>query len=100
MDYLLGVDDRSRIGALRFVDASGNFLRTGEDGGRGTPPLLELAHIFSATRAVEMNKETEADLKYPARPRYITRRHATQVHGTRPRRALTHRQVPERQGRP
>lgn len=56
MDYLLGVDDKSRIGALRLVDASGNFLRTGEDGGRGTPPLLELAHLLSATRAVEMNR--------------------------------------------
>jgi serine/threonine-protein kinase HipA len=64
MDYLLGVDDISRIGALRLLDASGNFLHTGHDGGRGTPPLLELAHLFGATRAVEMNKETEADLKY------------------------------------
>jgi serine/threonine-protein kinase HipA len=64
MDYLLGVDDRSRIGALRLLDESGNFLRTIEDGGRGTPPLLELGQLISATRAVEANKETEADLKY------------------------------------
>ncbi|MDG0024804.1 type II toxin-antitoxin system HipA family toxin [Trinickia sp. Y13] len=64
MDYLLGVDDRSRIGALRLLDQSGNFLRTIEDGGHGTPPLLELAQLISATRAVEMNKETQADLHY------------------------------------
>ncbi|WP_179402665.1 type II toxin-antitoxin system HipA family toxin [Burkholderia guangdongensis] len=64
MDYLLGVDDRSRIGALRLVDESGDFLRTIEDGGRGTPPLLELAQLIGASRAVEMNQETEADLKY------------------------------------
>ncbi|MGU7784267.1 type II toxin-antitoxin system HipA family toxin [Burkholderia sp. PU8-34] len=64
MDYLLGVDDLSRIGALRLTDEAGNFMRTIEDGGRGTPPLLELAQIIGATRAVEMNKETEADLKY------------------------------------
>ncbi|MFM0097295.1 type II toxin-antitoxin system HipA family toxin [Paraburkholderia nemoris] len=64
MDYLLGVDDMSRIGALRLMDEAGNYLRTTEDGGRGTPPLLELAHLIGATRAVEMNKETEADLKY------------------------------------
>lgn len=64
MDYLLGVDDMSRIGALRLVDDEGNFLRTIEDGGRGTPPLLELAQLIGATRAVEMNQETEADLKY------------------------------------
>lgn len=64
MDYLLGVDDMSRIGALRLVDEAGNFLRTIEDGGRGTPPLLELSQLIGATRAVEMNQETEADLKY------------------------------------
>ncbi|TAL99024.1 MAG: type II toxin-antitoxin system HipA family toxin [Paraburkholderia sp.] len=64
MDYLLGVDDMSRIGALRLRDEAGNFLRTIEDGGRGTPPLLELAHLLSATRAVETNRETVADLKY------------------------------------
>ncbi|MBN3788857.1 type II toxin-antitoxin system HipA family toxin [Burkholderia sp. Ac-20353] len=64
MDYLLGVDDQSRIGAVRLIDEAGNFLRTIEDGGRGTPPLLELAQLIGATRAVEMNKETEADLKY------------------------------------
>ncbi|RQR65367.1 type II toxin-antitoxin system HipA family toxin [Burkholderia sp. Bp9125] len=64
MDYLLGVDDMSRIGALRLVDEAGNFLRTIEDGGRGTPPLLELAQLIGATRAVELNQETEADLKY------------------------------------
>ncbi|ASL46006.1 hypothetical protein bAD24_III01320 [Burkholderia sp. AD24] len=64
MDYLLGVDDMSRIGALRLMDDAGNALRTIEDGGRGTPPLLELAHLIGATRAVEMNRETAADLKY------------------------------------
>ncbi|REG50317.1 serine/threonine-protein kinase HipA [Paraburkholderia sp. BL6669N2] len=64
MDYLLGVDDMSRIGALRFVDEAGNYLRSIEDRGRGTPPLLELGHLIGATRAVEMNRETAADLKY------------------------------------
>lgn len=64
MDYLLGVDDMSRIGALRLMDSAGDFLRTIEDNGRGTPPLMELAHLIGATRAVEMNRETEADLKY------------------------------------
>ncbi|MEO8409652.1 MAG: type II toxin-antitoxin system HipA family toxin, partial [Propionivibrio sp.] len=64
MDYLLSVDDTSRIGALRLVDEAGNFVRSIEDGGHGTPPLLELAHLIGATRAVEMNQETAADLKY------------------------------------
>jgi len=64
MDYLLGVDDMSRIGAIRLMDDRGRFLRTLEEAGRGTPPLLELAQLMAATRAVEMNKETEADLRY------------------------------------
>ena len=64
MDYLLGVDDMSRIGAIRLMDDRGRFVRTLEEGDRGTPPLLELAPLMAATRAVEMNKETEADLRY------------------------------------
>jgi serine/threonine-protein kinase HipA len=64
MDYLLGVDDVSRIGALRLVDSDGRFLRTIENGSRSTPPLLELGHLIGATRAVETNRETDADLKY------------------------------------
>ncbi len=54
----------SRIGAIRLMGADGRFLRTIEDGGRGTPPLLELGQLMAASRAVEMNKETEADLRY------------------------------------
>ncbi|CAM2157581.1 serine/threonine-protein kinase HipA [Pararobbsia alpina] len=64
MDYLLGVDDISRVGALRLLDESGNCLRTIEEGGRGTPPLIELRDLISATRAVELGKETAADLRY------------------------------------
>lgn len=64
IDYLLGVDDTSRIGALRLVDEHGNFLRAAHDGERTTPPLLELAHLMGASRAVEMHQETEADLRY------------------------------------
>lgn len=63
MDFLMGVDDMSRIGAIRLLDPnSGAFLRTIENDDRGTPPLLELAHLMAASRAVEMNKETEADV--------------------------------------
>jgi serine/threonine-protein kinase HipA len=64
LDYLLGVDDVSRVGALRMVDDSGRFLRTIEDGCHGTPPLLELRDLINATRAVELGKETAADLRY------------------------------------
>ena len=63
-DYLVGVDDFSRVGALRLKDAQGNFLRCVEEGGRVTPPLLELAHLLNASQAVEHGTETESDLRY------------------------------------
>ncbi|MCX6179017.1 MAG: HipA domain-containing protein [Chlorobiales bacterium] len=63
-DYLAGVDDVSRVGALRICDENGNYLRTIEGHERATPPLLELAHLLGASQAVERKKETEADLRY------------------------------------
>lgn len=67
LDFLLAVDDFSRVGALRFQDENGIFQRTPnlqEAGSRTTPPLLELGHLLAASRAVEMNQETAADLAY------------------------------------
>ncbi|MFG1266184.1 MULTISPECIES: type II toxin-antitoxin system HipA family toxin [Xanthobacter] len=64
MDYLLAVDDVSRVGALRLQDEDGHYQRSVEDGRRTIPPLIELAQLLAATRAVETNTETEADLAY------------------------------------
>ena len=64
MDYLLAVDDFSRVGALRFQDEEGRYQRTVEEGRRAAPPLVELAQLMAASRAVETNTETEADLAY------------------------------------
>ena len=64
LDYLLAVDDFARIGALRLRDEEGRFQRTVEDGARRTPPLVELAQVLAATRAVETNSETAADLDF------------------------------------
>ena len=64
LDYLLAVDDASRVGALRFQDENGRFQRASEDGRRTTPPLIELAYLLAASRAVETNTETAADLAY------------------------------------
>jgi serine/threonine-protein kinase HipA len=64
MDYLLAVDDVSRVGALRLQDEEGRYQRTVDEGRRTTPPLIELAQLLTATRAVETNTETEADLEY------------------------------------
>ena len=78
MDFLLEVDDFSRVGALRFCDESGIFCRPREDGGRAAPPLIELEQLLSSSRAVEMNTETAADLAY-------LRGRGTSLQGVRPK---------------
>ena len=64
LDFLLAVDDASRVGALRFRDETGVCQRAQEPGRRTAPPLLELPDLFRATRAVERQTETLADLDY------------------------------------
>ena len=64
LDYLLAVDDFSRIGAMRLRDAGGPYHRVAALGRRSTPPLLDLMRIFQASRAVEQGQETIADLGY------------------------------------
>ncbi len=64
LDYLLAVDDFSRVGALRLHDPDGTWHRTVPEGNRTTPPLIELEHIYQASRAVERGQETAEDLRY------------------------------------
>lgn len=64
IDFLLAVDDASRVGALRFQDENGVFCRSTESGRRTAPPLIELNQLMTATRAVETETETVADLAY------------------------------------
>jgi serine/threonine-protein kinase HipA len=64
IDFLLAVDDTSRVGALRFQDEDGIFQRATGGGGRTAPPLIELAALVAASRAVETNTETAEDLAY------------------------------------
>ena len=64
LDFLLAVDDFSRISALRFQDESGVFQRGEGKAKRTAPPLIELDSLLRATRAVETDTETAADLEY------------------------------------
>ena len=60
IDFLAGVDDRTRLGALRFKDAAGGeFLSRAE---RPIPPLLDLPKLLSATSRIERDRETDEDL--------------------------------------
>ena len=78
LDFLLGVDDESRVGSLRFRDEEGRFQGGGEGQARRAPRLLELGQLLSSTRAVEMSAETEQDLAY-------LRGRATSLGGLRPK---------------
>jgi serine/threonine-protein kinase HipA len=64
LDFLLAVDDASRVGALRFRDESGIYQRPPDEGRRAVPPLIELGRLLGASRAVEAKEETAADLAY------------------------------------
>jgi len=64
LDYLLAVDDFSRVGALRLRDAGGSYHQTAAAGRRSTPPLIELERVFQASRALERGQETTEDLRY------------------------------------
>lgn len=64
LDYLLAVDDFSRVGALRLRDGHGVWHRTVPTGRRSTPPLIEVERIYQASRAVERGQETAEDLRY------------------------------------
>lgn len=64
LDYLLMVDDFSRVGALRMLDEEGRYLRATPPGSRAAPPLIELRHLVDASHALEAHRETAADLQY------------------------------------
>lgn len=64
LDYLLCVNDISRVGALRFCVAGGDFLRAADPGERNAPPLLELNDLIKASQRVETDDATAADLRY------------------------------------
>ena len=63
LEYLLNVDDFSRIGALRFRRGD-VFERSPTPGERATPTLLDLRQLIDASHAVERGSETDADLRY------------------------------------
>ena len=64
LDFLLEVDDFSRVGALRLRDEQRVFRRAHGPDQQTAPPLIELAQLLAATRAVENNAESARDLEY------------------------------------
>lgn len=64
LDFLLAVDDHSRVGALRFRDESGEFQRASTNRHRRTPQSVSLAQLVASSQAVELAEETMVDLDY------------------------------------
>jgi serine/threonine-protein kinase HipA len=62
VDYLLGVNDESRQGALRFsLKDGGPYLNLKNK--EGIPPLIDLPRLLSATEHYLNDEETAEDLK-------------------------------------
>lgn len=62
IDYLLGVSDIARQGALRFKEIpDGPFLASGD--GAHVPPLIRLGELLNAAMSVAADNDTEADLQ-------------------------------------
>ncbi|MGH0028983.1 MAG: type II toxin-antitoxin system HipA family toxin [Myxococcota bacterium] len=61
IDFLLGVSDRTRQGALRFARQEGGpFLA--EAGPLPVPPLIDLPRLLSAAERVAASEDTDEDL--------------------------------------
>jgi serine/threonine-protein kinase HipA len=62
IDYVVALDDSSRLGALRFrLNAAGPFLAVST--GR-VPPLIQLQALLGAADAIHAETETAEDLKF------------------------------------
>ena len=60
VDFLSGVDDLTRLGALRFKERGGqDFLTKGTN---PVPPMVELSKLLSAADRVEKGRERKSDL--------------------------------------
>jgi serine/threonine-protein kinase HipA len=60
-DYLLGVSDISRLGALRFRGAGEQVFQS--PASAGVPGLIELGRLLQVTERILRDEETDEDLK-------------------------------------
>lgn len=63
-DFLLMVDDETRMGALRFADSEdGPFLAPAVKGAARIPPLVELPKLLAASERAGADKDTAEDIR-------------------------------------
>lgn len=83
IDFLLGLADHTRQGALRFkADEEGPFLA---EGGAPVPPFMELGRLLEAARHVSEDAETVEDLRLLLAP-------GSSLLGSRPKASVRGRQ--------
>ena len=63
LDYLAGVDDPLRFGALRFRNDQGRFLRQPTETGSAAPRIVTLPRLLAASEAVGRKAAKDADLQ-------------------------------------
>jgi len=76
VDFLVLVDDETRLGALRFKEAGADSFLTST--GKRVPPLLELPKLLAATTRILDDEESDADLQLVLAP-------GTSLGGARPK---------------
>ncbi|MGH9390739.1 MAG: type II toxin-antitoxin system HipA family toxin, partial [Vicinamibacteria bacterium] len=83
IDFLLGVNDEARQGALRFAENEGGpFLAPNE--GTAIPPLVDLPQLLSAAEHVASDSESDEDLRLLLAP-------GSSLGGTRPKASIRDR---------
>lgn len=60
-DFLVGVDDETRMGALRFKEKEGREFLSQSDS--PVPPLIEIKRLLGATNRLERGRERKGDLE-------------------------------------
>jgi serine/threonine-protein kinase HipA len=61
LDYLLGVSDETRLGALRFRRVGDDVFQTPL--GEGVPALIKLGQLMESSQRILRNEETDDDLQ-------------------------------------
>ncbi len=76
IDFLAGVDDRTRLGALRFKDPAGSGFLSAT--GTPVPPVIDLPALLSASDRLDRGRETAGDIALVLAP-------GTSLGGARPK---------------
>ncbi|MGA7241159.1 MAG: HipA domain-containing protein [Bryobacteraceae bacterium] len=81
-DYLLMVDDETRLGALRFAFEEGGPFQA-EASGTRIPPIVELPRLLASASRVSEDHETDEDLRRLLAP-------GSSLGGARPKASVRH----------